>query len=154
MRRIGLCSLVLLAAFALTAWSQEQKQSSGTASQKKIVKNAPIKSTAANSGEEMYREYCAVCHGKAGKGDGPAASELKIPPPDLTVLAKNNNGKFPSDHVAAVLRFGTETPAHGTSEMPVWGRVLGTSPIHGTQSAQVQLRIHNLTNYIESLQAK
>lgn len=154
MRRIGLCGLVFLAAFALAASSQEQKQTTGAAPQKKIVRDAPIKATAGHSGEEMYREYCAVCHGKAGKGDGPAASELKTAPPDLTVLAKNNNGKFPSDHVAAVLRFGTETPAHGTSDMPVWGRVLGTSPVHGTQSAQVQLRIHNLTNYIESLQAK
>jgi mono/diheme cytochrome c family protein len=152
MKRMIFCGLIFLAAFALTAWSQEQ--SAGTAQQKKIVRKAPIKSTAADSGEEMYREYCGVCHGKEGKGDGPAASEFKVPPPDLTTLAKNNNGKYPADHIAAVLRFGTHTPAHGTSDMPVWGRVLGTSPIHGTETAKVQLRILNLTNYIESLQVK
>jgi mono/diheme cytochrome c family protein len=105
MRRIGLCVLVFLAAFTLTASSQEQ--GAGTPQQKKIIKKVPMKQTAASSGEEMYREYCAVCHGKAGKGDGPAASEFKVPPPDLTTLAKNNNGKFPSDRVAAVLRLGT-----------------------------------------------
>jgi mono/diheme cytochrome c family protein len=152
MRRIGLCVLVFLAAFTLTASSQEQ--GAGTPQQKKIIKKVPMKQTAASSGEEMYREYCAVCHGKVGKGDGPAASEFKVPPPDLTTLAKNNNGKFPSDRVAAVLRLGTPAPAHGTSDMPVWGRLLGTSPIHGTESTQVQLRIHNLTTYIESLQVK
>ncbi|MBZ5526495.1 MAG: cytochrome c [Acidobacteriia bacterium] len=113
-----------------------------------------MKATAAHSGEEMYMEYCAVCHGKTGKGDGPAASELKTAPTDLSVLAKNNGGKYPSAHVAAVLRFGTPVPAHGTSDMPIWGRVLGTSSATGTDGAEMHLRIHNLTEYIESLQVK
>lgn len=59
----------------------------------------------------MFTSYCAACHGPAGKGDGPAASELKAAPADLTQLAKNNNGKFPADHMHSILDFGTRAPA-------------------------------------------
>lgn len=151
MKRISLALLGLILSIGLAAWSQEP--TTGTA-QKKEIKKVPMKSTAADSGKEMYVEYCAVCHGKAGKGDGPAVSALKVPPTDLTTLAKNNNGKFPSAHVTEVLRSGTSIPAHGSSDMPIWGHVLGTSSVHGTNAAELQLRIHNLTEYIESLQSK
>jgi len=153
MRRIAFLGLLVLTVLALAAWSQPQAPE--TAPQK-IIKKVPMKHTAADSGEEMYNEYCAVCHGMQGKGDGPAVSELKVPPPDLTLLTRDNEGKYPSERVAAVLRFGTEkpAPAHGTVDMPVWGQLLATSPVHGTNPAMVQLRIRNLTHYIETLQAK
>jgi mono/diheme cytochrome c family protein len=40
------------------------------------------------SGAQMFKEYCAVCHGPGGKGDGTVATALKVPPPDLTTLAQ------------------------------------------------------------------
>ncbi len=151
MKRISLLTVILLLGCGLAAWSQGQTE--GT-TQEKTIKKVPIKHTAVNSGEEMYVEYCAVCHGKAGKGDGPAVSALKPPPTDLTTLAKRNNGKFPADHVAAVLRFGTETPAHGTAEMPIWSTLFRSLGNKTATDGVVQLRISNLTTYIESLQAK
>jgi len=39
------------------------------------------------AGEKIYRENCAACHGNAGKGDGPAAANLKPKPVDLTIHA-------------------------------------------------------------------
>lgn len=107
--------------------------------------------TNASSGEEMYNAYCAVCHGKNGKGSGPAASEMKKPPSDLTILAKLNQGKFPSDAVMATLRNGpSTTKAHGTADMPVWGVLFTTvgDPAMATQ------RIFNLTKYLEGMQGK
>ncbi len=62
----------------------------------KVIKHVPVKPTSAASGQEMYNSYCAVCHGKDGKGNGPAAEALKVPPTDLTSLAKNNGGKYPA----------------------------------------------------------
>jgi len=152
MKCISLVGAILVLSLGIAARSQEQTP--GTA-QEKTIKKVPIKPTAANSGEEMYGEYCAVCHGKAGKGDGPAASALKTPPADLSALAKGNNGKFPGDHVAAVLRFGAKTPAHGSQDMPVWGPLFSLLDGRTTANdAAVQLRITNLTKYIESLQSK
>jgi mono/diheme cytochrome c family protein len=152
MKGISLVGAILLLSLGLAARSQEQTP--GT-QQKKTIKEVPIKPTAATSGEEMYGEYCAVCHGKAGKGDGPAAAALKQPPADLSALAKGNNGKFPTERVAAALRFGTETPAHGSKDMPVWGPLLGSLQGKTANSdAAIQLRIANLTKYIETLQSK
>jgi mono/diheme cytochrome c family protein len=73
------------------------------------------------SGAGTYKEYCAVCHGKSGKGDGPAASALKVRPTDLTTLSRRHGGKYPDAYVVDVLRNGVWLNAHGTSEMPIWG---------------------------------
>jgi hypothetical protein len=87
-----------------------------------------------------------------GKGDGPAAAALKMPPTDLTVLSKNNNGKFPDAHIVAVLQYGAEIPSHGSAEMPVWGPILGKMDKANPELKQI--RISNLSRYLETLQAK
>jgi len=118
----------------------------------KKIKHVPAGQTSAASGEQMYTSYCASCHGKDGKGDGPAAAALKQPPADLTTLAKSNGGKYPSMKVTSVLRGEATVAAHGTQEMPVWGPVFW----HMSQghASEVQQRVANLNNYIESLQQK
>lgn len=121
------------------------------AQQQTKIEKTPIRSTPANSGEEMFKSYCTPCHGLSGKGDGPAAAALKNPPANLTLLAKNNNGKFPDMHVAAVLKGGAGTPAHGSAEMPVWGPLF--SQVSSSKPGIVALRISNLSKYIETLQA-
>ncbi len=108
--------------------------------------------TAANNGQEMYATYCAPCHGVDGKGHGPAASALRLLPPDLTVLSKNNNGKFPGSHLMTVLQFGSEMPSHGSAQMPIWGPILGT--MNRTNPQEKQLRMSNLSRYLETIQIK
>lgn len=115
------------------------------------IKKVPAPATNPASGKEMFRTYCAPCHGENAKGDGPAASALKTAPADLTSLAKNNGGKFPADRVAGILR-GQGVTAHGSKEMPVWGPVFWQMS-HGHET-EVQQRVVNLTHYIESLQGK
>jgi len=125
----------------------------GAAQEKeKVIKKTPIQHTSPAKGEEMYMSYCAVCHGKDGKGAGPAVSALKVPPPDLTTLAQRHDGKYPSSHVATILRHGTEVPVHGTSDMPVWGPLFRS--VSRSDDAIVMMRIANLNSYLESLQVK
>jgi len=117
------------------------------------VKSATVQPTPAFSGEQMFREYCAVCHGNSAKGDGPAASAMKKTPSNLTELQARNKGVFPGDHVYNIIKGDPNSPiSHGTKDMPVWGSVLG-SLAHGN-SAEVQLRISNLVNYIKSIQVQ
>jgi mono/diheme cytochrome c family protein len=116
------------------------------------VKNVPITNTPSNSGKEMFNSYCAVCHGKDGKGTGPAASAMKTPPTDLTLLAQKEGGKYPAAHVAAVIKGQATTPSHGSQDMPVWGPLF--SSISQGHEGQVQQRISNLVRYLEGLQAK
>src|SRR5262245_30674145 len=79
-----------------------------------VVKKASVTPTSAASGQEMFNAYCAVCHGKAGKGDGPAAPALKKNPANLTELTQRNGGKFPELQVYGTIKGESETPAHGS----------------------------------------
>jgi len=137
-----------LIAFTCTVAAQDQTQGQP----EKTIKHVPIKSTSPVSGKDMYATYCAVCHGTDGKGGGPAASALKVPPTDLTLLSENNGGKYPSIKVAASIRGEAATPAHGSKEMPVWGALFWS--VSSGHEGEVQQRVANLTKYIESLQAK
>jgi mono/diheme cytochrome c family protein len=106
----------------------------------------------ANDGKQMFTSYCTPCHGVDGKGHGPVASVLNTQPVDLTLLSKNNHGKFPSAHVVTVLQYGSELPAHGSKDMPIWGPLLGN--MDKDRPDQKTLRIGNLSRYLESIQAK
>jgi mono/diheme cytochrome c family protein len=116
----------------------------------KLVLTAPR--TDPTSGKMMYTSYCAPCHGADGRGNGPVASSLRIPPTDLTGLAKANHGKYPETHIVSVLRFGTELRSHGSADMPVWGTVFGKMGKVNPQERD--LRTANLSRYLETLQAK
>ena len=72
-------------------------------------------------GKSEFQSSCASCHGKDAKGKGPVSDQLKIPPPDLTTLTRNNNGVFPANAVYETI-YGLKTiSAHGNLEMPIWG---------------------------------
>jgi mono/diheme cytochrome c family protein len=110
--------------------------------------------TPVESGEEMYRTYCAVCHALDGKGGGPATPALRDQVPDLTTLSQRHGGKYPAQYVESVLRFGVArgSPAHGNKDMPIWGRAFASVP--GTAKSTVTRRITNLTRYLETIQTK
>ena len=103
-------------------------------------------------GPALYSVYCAVCHGKDGKGDGPMATSLKVSPPDLTRLAVRRSGKFPMERVQKIIASKEAVPAgHGTREMPVWGPIF--SQIAWDQDLG-QIRVYNLAKYLEKMQGK
>ncbi len=145
MRTMKICfvAAILLAVVSFAA-AQDQKPTV-------TVKHVPITPTSATSGKDMFNNYCASCHGKDGKGNGPAAPALKASPTDLTKLPKKN-GKFDAAHVAAVIRGQAQTPSHGSEDMPVWGPLF--SSISQGHESEVQQRVTNLVGYIETLQAK
>jgi mono/diheme cytochrome c family protein len=139
-RNVMLCAVLFtVVAFATTAATQDQKA-------------AHLPSSNPVSGARLYGQYCAVCHGLDLRGHGPLATELKTQPPDLTTLAQRHGGKFPDSYVEEVLRSGVKTPAHGDSDMPIWGPLFAS--IRGTDPALVNIRIVKLTAYIKSMQAK
>ena len=142
--------LMFTALFVFACMVAAQDQTQGQP--EKAIKHVPIKTTSPVSGKDMYTAYCAVCHGTGGKGGGPAASALKVPPTDLTLLSKNNGGKYPSLKVSSSIRGESATPAHGSKDMPVWGTLFWS--MSSGHEGEVQQRVTNLTHYIESLQAK
>ena len=103
-------------------------------------------------GPNLYKAYCAVCHGPNAKGAGPMAMYLKTAPSDLTSITARNNGMFPLAKVRRIIA-GEEplTAGHGTRQMPVWGPIF--SQIAWDQDLG-RVRVDNLARYLESLQAK
>lgn len=102
-------------------------------------------------GPDLFRMYCASCHGRDGKGNGPVAAALKVPPPDLTVLSRRQNGVFPEKEVAAVLRGPAAVPAHGSDEMPVWGLIFRALD---SNDGRAKARIESLVAHIRSIQQR
>jgi mono/diheme cytochrome c family protein len=103
-------------------------------------------------GPNLYKAYCAVCHGPNAKGDGPMAKSLKTAPSDLTRISARNNGMFPIAKVRRII--GGEEPlaaGHGTRDMPVWGPIF--SQVAWDQDLG-RVRVDNLARYLETLQAK
>ena len=116
---------------------------------------APAKKSTAESiptGVQLYKRYCAACHGNDLKGNGPAPAPFKDVPPDLTTLARRHGGNFPEDYVVSVMRSGVAIPAHGPPEMPTWNADFKAGD--GLNEAQVSARIANITEYLKSQQAK
>ena len=116
------------------------------------INPVPATYTSPASGPEMYQNYCAACHGKNGSGDGPAAPALRAVPTDLTTLARKNGGKFPTAHFSSVLTGKATVAAHGSQEMPVWGKVFWK--LSEGHQPEVQQRVSNLEQFVESLQKK
>ena len=143
--------LATIAILSLFVAAQTPKADSTKDSGKPEINRVAAPHTSPSDSKGMYNAYCASCHGTSGKGDGPAASALKVPATDLTKLAKNNGGTYPMLHVQESIR-NADTPAHGSKDMPVWGPVFRNLS-QGSQP-QVELRIANLAKYIETLQAK
>ena len=54
------------------------------------------RAASAQEGRVLYDKECASCHGKAGKGDGPAAAQLTKPATDLTApdMGKQSEGEL------------------------------------------------------------
>jgi mono/diheme cytochrome c family protein len=119
--------------------------------QTKTIKEVSVQPTHTNEGTDLFNQYCAVCHGKDGKGGGPAAVALKKAPADLTQIARRDNGTFPELKVMEAIEGLTTMPVHGTPEMPIWGTLLT-----GGQHDQMmgKMRVFALMKYVEHIQAK
>ena len=52
-----------------------------------VLLAGPAMANDADVGRAVYQAKCAACHGKTGKGDGPAARALPKKPADLSAAA-------------------------------------------------------------------
>ena len=135
-------SIVVVAAALLLAVAGAAAQT-----QPPKIEKAPIKYTTASDGAKMFSSYCAVCHGKEGTGNGPAASALTKKPADLTQISARNGGKFPDVRVSRYIEGADEVAAHGTRDMPMWGDLF-----RSLDRDVAALRVAALNDYIKSIQ--
>ena len=107
------------------------------------------------AGKPAFELYCATCHGRDAKGDGPASSLLTVKPADLMAISKRNNGTFPFWHVYSIIDGREDVRGHGSREMPIWGTEFRSQAAASmTAQSQVRGRILELVYYLESIQTK
>jgi mono/diheme cytochrome c family protein len=101
-------------------------------------------------GPDLYRAYCASCHGLDARGTGPAAPSMKAKVPDLTLLTKNHRNEFPADYVRQVIVGGVVVNAHGWPGMPIWGPIF-----HHVQRDMDwgDVRVAGLVEYLRKIQS-
>jgi hypothetical protein len=104
-------------------------------------------------GRLSYRIHCASCHGESGRGQGPMAEYLKVPPTDLTRLALSHQGRFPRAEVYDAIDGRREVRGHGPASMPVWGATFQDRGRDTPQERAVREKILDLVAYVESIQA-
>ena len=106
------------------------------------------------SGDGLYLQLCASCHGESGEGNGPVSASLKVKVPDLTRIAWRDGGEFPREDVKRSIDGRIERMAHGPREMPVWGiRFYDLSnPDRAVEQAKVDALLDKLVAHLETLQ--
>ena len=124
------------------------------------VSTMPIAADQLDIGKREYDASCANCHGLNGKGGGSFAEMLQVSMPDLTTLSKRNGGVFPISRVYSVIDGREAVKAHGTREMPIWGRHLSfrAAPEYDDYPYEreefVRARILAVIDYLYRLQQK
>lgn len=138
---VVLAALLLAPAATAPAWAQEP------AGQPQAEMRQHV------TGGEVFRTYCATCHGTSGRGDGPLAGSMRRKPSDLSEIAKRNGGEYPSEIVFRTIDGRTPVRGHGGPDMPVWGDAFARSR-DGGDPAIVKERIDSLVEFIRTLQIK
>jgi mono/diheme cytochrome c family protein len=121
------------------------------AAEQPVIKRVTARTIDSVAGVDLFREYCAVCHGSDARGAGPAAAALKPAPKDLTQISRRHNGKFPELHVQRVINGEDVVVAHGTRDMPIWGQLLRST---SSTKDVATIKVYNLVKYLEEIQAK
>jgi mono/diheme cytochrome c family protein len=109
--------------------------------------------TSAPTGQQLYEVSCSGCHGLNARGNGPVAPIIKVPVPDLTLLAARRGGVFPADEVYRIIDGQADLRAHGPRHMPVWGyEYFGDDPDDQVAHARATEKIERLVSYLRSIQ--
>lgn len=117
-----------------------------------IGQERTVTTPANDEGRQSFAKYCARCHGTSGHGEGPVGDALRVRPPDLTLLAKNNDGVFAAARIERIIDGRDIMAAHGTMEMPVWGDVFRRR--EGLSEQAVKARIEAIVRYLASIQER
>lgn len=105
------------------------------------------------AGGELFRLYCAVCHGTSARGDGPLATSMTRKPADLNELAKRNGDVYPSELVFRTIDGKKPVRGHGGPDMPVWGDAFARTR-DGGDPERVRAMIQSLVDYLETVQSR
>jgi hypothetical protein len=111
-------------------------------------------------GKQAYEIQCSICHGMDARGNGFYTASLKVAPSDLTSLSKTNGGVFPVDRITKVIDGRTQIAAHGSRDMPIWGKRWAMNAaeyyvdVPYDQEAYIRAQALSVIDYLNRIQQK
>ena len=100
-------------------------------------------------------ENCVSCHGDTGRGDGPLATDLGVPPADLTRIAARRDGVWPMLEVMAIVD-GYSRSTLPNENMPIFDDFLNDGMVEfdtgNGVNALAPIKLIEIVNYLETLQ--
>jgi mono/diheme cytochrome c family protein len=105
------------------------------------------------SGEYLFTEHCAACHGDNARGDGIINSYLKVPAPDLTLIAARRDGHFPDSEIYRIVDGQSQEDLTPNRHMPIWGyEFFGNDSDDERAHGRAASRINSIVAFLKSLQ--
>jgi len=114
-------------------------------------RSSPASRAGQVTGAQLFRTYCAGCHGETAQGTGALSAQLRRPVPDLTTYTARNGGVFPGERLRQMIE-GRGPAAHGDRTMPIWGDVFKREG--NATEADAVARIDALVTYLRSIQQR
>ncbi len=114
-----------------------ERDSVGVASADRVTNTRTRTAESLNRGRWVYETYCLVCHGDAGKGDGPISAAAGGPFFGVRSLVTDTVSRRSDGYIYGVI---IHAPSMGRGLMPIYG-----DKIHGNDR-------WDLVNYVRSLQ--
>lgn len=134
------CVVVLL----LNAGAAAAGDAPGTHSSERLQKD--------QRGYAEYQQYCAVCHGVWADGEGLIKPVLTEAPTNLRTLTERHGSPLPRERIAGYIDGRIPVLAHGSKEMPVWGKRLdeGVHSVMPDQRKRSQVMV--IVDYLQAIQ--
>lgn len=103
----------------------------------------------AEKGKVHFENYCSRCHGD--DATGLVIDSLLTQPADLTkIVSSGKSGEFPLRYVVNKIDGRSTAKAHGSREMPIWGKVFTEEEL--LDDAQVKTKLGEIIAYLISIQ--
>jgi len=101
----------------------------------------------------LYAENCAACHGDNARGGGIMSPYLKMPAPDLTLIAARRGGHFPDAEIYRIVDGQSSENWTTNRHMPIWGyEFFGNDSDDERAHGRASTRVDSLVAFLKSRQ--
>ena len=107
------------------------------------------------SGEYLFAKNCAACHGDNARGGGIMSPYLKVPAPDLTLIAARRGGHFPDEEIYRIVDGQSSENLTPNRHMPIWGyEFFGSDSDDERAHGRASARVNSIVAFLKSRQQR
>jgi len=103
-------------------------------------------------GYAEYQQYCAVCHGVWADGEGLIKPVLTEEPTNLRTLEQRHGSPLPRERIAGYIDGRIPVLAHGSRDMPVWGKRLDEGVHSPVPDQRKRSQVMVIVDYLQAIQ--